>query len=504
MKYTILTILISFSCVTVSFSQENKPNKPNILFIAIDDMNDWLGILNGHPQAYTPNIDKLANSGVLFTNAHTSSPACSPSRNAILYGIEPFNSGLYPFYIREKMNPEYSKKYKSLLQLFKADGYNTYGAGKIHHGSMTNGSIKNFDHKEFTESINTKLNALPQIVVDSTDGVGTKVYGKMCGRPSISPLEHHVDYNISLFGKEILEREHDKPFFLALGLIKPHLPFIAPKKYFDMFPLDKIQMNPIKDNDLNDIPWAGRSNAILEDDFNYRQAGTWKAWTRSYLACIAYTDDNVGRIIKALNNSKYKDNTIVVLWSDNGYHFGEKRSFRKFSLWDEATRVPFIILDPRSKSNGKKCDAPVALIDMYPTLLEYAGIKRPTTYDTDGLSLRKLLKNPNANRKTPALTTWGRGNYSLRGERWRYTRYFDGTEELYDHNNDPHEWTNLASVPKYKKVIKGFKKYLPKKETPLVKKGIEFRNFIDADESSLEGFKKEYNKYLKHSFMNLE
>ena len=481
---------------------EKAPDqKPNILFIAIDDMNDWVGVLGGHPQAKTPNIDKLASEGVLFTNAHAPAPACSPCRNALLYGMQPHNSGLYPFYDRTKMDPAFFSKHKSLMQIFKENGYNTFGAGKIHHSNMNKTSIALFDSLEFTESINAKLNELPNPVVDSTQGAGSKTFGKMCARPSLSPMEDHVDYNISLFGVDVLKREHDKPFFLAVGFIKPHLPFVAPIKYFDMFPREEIQKTPIKDDDLADLPWAARSNAKLNDDYKYRTKDTWEDWIRAYLACNAYTDENVGRVVDALNNSEFKDNTIIVLWSDHGYHFGEKRSHRKFSLWEEATRVPFIILDPRNESNGKECAAPVSLLDIYPTLLSYAGIEKPNY--SDGLNLTYLLLNPEDEREIPALTTWGRGNYSLRSSKWRYTVYFDGSEELYDHENDPNEWDNLAEQQQFVQIKSELKKYLPATEAPLVLQGKALHNIVDADQSSLESFKKLWDK-MQNRGMGLE
>ena len=497
--YYVGLILLVFIISCAPVKEEVK--KPNILFIAIDDMNDWLGVLGGHPQAKTPNIDKLANQGILFTNAHTPAPACSPCRNAILYGMEPHNSGLYPFYDRPEMNPEFFEKHHSLMEILKANGYNTFGAGKIHHGAMGRESIEMFDSREFTESINKKLFHLPKPLVDSTDGVGVKVFGKMCGRPSLSPLEDHVDYNISTFGVDVLNREHEKPFFLAVGFIKPHLPFVAPKKYFDMFPRKEIQKTPIKEDDLADLPWAARSNAKLGDDYKYRTKDTWEDWIRAYLACNAYTDENVGRVVEALNNSKYKDNTIIVLWSDHGYHFGEKRSHRKFSLWEESTRVPFIILDPRNEKNGSRCESPVSLIDIFPTLLNYAGIEPPVY--SDGNDLQDLLKNPKTIREVPTLTTWGRGNYSLRSSKWRYTVYFDGSEELYDHENDSEEWENLAENPQYNQIKNEMKKYLPQNEAPLVMQGKALHNVVDADKPSLDKFKELWQKMQKNG-MNLE
>ncbi len=493
----VLAVLL-ISSISCTNTEEKKPSKPNILFIAIDDLNDWVGVLGGNPQTKTPNIDKLAGEGVLFTNAHTPAPACSPCRNALLYGMQPHTSGLYPFYHREEMDQKFFEKHKSLMQIFLANGYNTYGAGKIHH----QGYIKKFDEIEYTESINDKFAQLPKLVIDSTDGVGSFILERSCARPSLSPLSHHKDYNSSLFGVDILQRKHTQPFFLAVGFSKPHLPFVAPKKYFDMFPREEIQKPTIKDDDLVDVPWVGRSNAKLHDDYKYRSNDSWEDIIRAYLACVAYTDDNVGRVVDALNNSEYKDNTIVVLWSDHGYHFGEKRSHLKFSLWEEATRVPFIILDPRNKdSNGKVCDAPVSLIDIYPTLLNYAGIEKPEY--SDGLDLSGLLKNTESVREVPALTTWGRGNYSLRNSRWRYTHYFDGSEELYDHENDPNEWTNLADSEEFSSIKTEMKKYLPKTEAPFVEQGSYLHKTVDADQPSLEKFKKLWNK-MQENGMNLE
>ena len=488
--------------ITSQCKRDPRPEKPNVLFIAIDDMNDWVGCLDGHEQAITPNIDKLADRGVLFTNAHTPAPACSPCRNALLYGMEPHNSGLYPFYNRPDMDSVFFENHRSMMELFLDHEYNVYGAGKIHHGVMNERSIERFDSLEYTESYNRQLLALPDPVVDSLDGAGVKKFGKMCARPSLSPLKDHVDYNISLFGVDVLERGHEKPFFLALGFIKPHLPFVAPKKYFDLFPIQEIKRPPVKDSDLADIPWAGRSNAKLNDDYRYRSRNEWEWWIRAYLACNAYTDDNIGRVIEALDKSPFKDNTIIVIWSDHGYHFGEKRSHRKFSLWEEATRVPFIIIDPWYKrSAGKRCAAPVSLIDIYPTLLNRVGIALPEY--SDGLDLSILLKKPGSKKNIPALTTWGRGNYSLRSSEWRYTVYFDGSEELYKHEIDPNEWDNLAEDPAYTEIKEMMKQYLPKSEAPLVLQGKALHNVVDADQPSLGKFRELWEQ-MQENGMDLE
>ncbi|MFT4566328.1 MAG: arylsulfatase A-like enzyme, partial [Saprospiraceae bacterium] len=342
------SIFLSFLLLGSCNLQRDEPEKPNIIFIAIDDMNDWTGFLNGHPQAITPNMDKMAQQGVNFTNAHCIAPACGPSRNALLFGIEPHRSGLYPFYNQMKMDQTLLNQFTSLPQFFKESGYATYGSGKIHHGREWT-FIKDSGKREWTENNQNIIDALPALVFNYKEGFG--VGGKMAFCPTDSPLEHHPDYVTAQFGMDILKRDHDKPFFLALGFVKPHLPFVCPKEYFDLYP-DPILPPAIKGDDLVDIPWAGRSNAKIGDDLKYRQDDKWQKVHRSYLACNSWTDANIGRVMDKLNNSEYKDNTIIVLLSDHGYHQGEKRSFRKFSLWEEATRVPFIIIDPRNEYKG--------------------------------------------------------------------------------------------------------------------------------------------------------
>ncbi|MDA7933026.1 sulfatase-like hydrolase/transferase, partial [Mariniblastus sp.] len=258
-----------------------------------------------------------------------------------------------------------------------------------------------------------------------------------------------------------------------------HLPFICPQPFFDM-QAETIEPPPILANDLQDVPWVGRSMAKLGDDFKFRKDKSWEKVHRAYLACNSWADYNVGRVIDALQASQYAQNTIIVLWSDHGFHQGEKRSFRKFSLWEESTRVPFIILDPRPGQMKKGvCDEAVSLINVYRTLGELTGIEVPKY--VDGTSLVNQIRDPATKVNNPAITTWGRGNYSLRDDQWRYTRYFDGTEELYDHRNDPNEWNNLAESPEAVSIKKKLTEFLPKNEAPLVQTGISLWNSVDAD-----------------------
>jgi arylsulfatase A-like enzyme len=477
------------SGVRRALAEDEAGGPPNVVFIAIDDMNDWTGFLGGHPQAQTPNMDRLAGQGVNFRNAHCPAPACSPCRNALLFGVEPFHSGLYPFYDLHKIDPAVLAPYTSLPQLFRNSGYDTYGAGKIHHGAAW--SYERGGVGQWTENNYAKRKQLPDLIYDAEAGYVQGNSRKMAFCPTKSPLEHHPDYCTALFGVDVLRRQHNRPFFLAVGFIKPHLPFVCPQEYFDLYP-GPIDPPEIKADDLLDIPWAGRGNAKLLDDLRYRTDDAWERVRRSYLACISWTDANIGRVLDALEASPYADNTIVVLWSDHGYHQGEKRSFRKFSLWEEATRVPCILWDTRGQAgNGQACDEAVSLVDLYATLTDLAGLERPDY--VDGVSLVPWLKQPSMARQQPAHITWGRGNYAVRSRDWRYIRYFDGTEELYHDAQDPQEWVNLAADPTYAEQKQKLAAMLPDREAPLVLSGKALHNVVDADKPDMEGVRKQWN-----------
>ncbi|MEL7264309.1 MAG: sulfatase, partial [Planctomycetota bacterium] len=475
--------LIFTGFLIAGWSSNLRAAPPNILFIAIDDMNDWTGFLGGHPQAKTPNMNALAKKGVNFTNAHCVAPACSPSRNALLYGVQPFKSGLYPFYSRDEIPKSVLGQYTSLMQFFKDNGYGTYGAGKVHHGSTTN-------YREWTEFRKPPEHPL---VYDPDSGYQQGKSKKMAFCPTTNPLEEHPDHKVASYGIEVLSRTHEKPFFLAVGIVKPHLAFVCPKQFFDLYP-DPIASPAIHPEDLDDVPWVGRAMAKINDDQRYRKDEAWERVRRAYLACISWADYNIGRVLDALANSPHADNTIVVLWSDHGYHLGEKRSFRKFSLWEEATRVPFIIWDPRPgrQPSSHECDQAVSLINIYRTLADLAGLVPPEY--VDGESLAKSLINPERQIGRPAITTWGRRNYTVRSDHWRYIRYHDGSEELYAHTVDSNEWSNLAKDPKWKSQKNKLALAVPKSEAPLVRQGISLWNVIDADQppAKMKQFKQQF------------
>lgn len=461
--------------------EPSAAGKPNVLFIAIDDMNDWTGFLGGHPQAITPNIDALARRGVNFTNAHCIAPACSPCRLGLLYGVEPFHSGLYPFYNHEKIPDEVLGKYTSLPRCFRDHGYRAFGAGKIFHGSKHLPG----DWDDYLSQSGAKLNYAAE------NGYQQGQSTKMAFCPTTNPLDDHPDYQVASYGIDVLSQQHDQPFFLAVGIVKPHLAFVCPQQFFD---LQAASIKPplIRGKDLVDVPWVGRTMANLSDDYRFRGDEAWQRVHRAYLACISWADYNVGRVLDALEDSPYADNTIIVLWSDHGYHQGEKRSFRKFSLWEESTRVPFIVFDPRDHQagEGRTCSEAVSLINIYRTLGELAGIDVPDY--VDGQSLVAQLNDASHPVADPAITTWGRGNYAIRDDHWRYIRYFDGGEELYDHTVDPQEWKNLADDPQHAKQKARLAAYVPKDEAKLVRGGIALWNVTDADRPErLEKYKNE-------------
>ena len=459
-------LLFSLGCLSNCLA-----DRPNVLFIAIDDMNDWTGFLGGHPQAITPNMDRLARRSVNFTNAHCIAPACSPCRLGLLYGTEPFHSGLYPFYDHQQIPDSVLGKYTSLPALFRQQGYQAFGAGKIFHGSVNLPG----DWDEYHQKNQIKLTYAAELGYQQGDST------KMAFCPTTNPLEDHPDFQVASYGVDVLSRDHDQPFFLAVGIVKPHLAFVCPEQFFEM-QAEQVEAPAIEPKDLTDVPWVGRSMVKLGDDHKFRKAEAWQRVRRSYLACISWADYNVGRLLDALNASPHARNTIVVLWSDHGYHQGEKRSFRKFSLWEESTRVPFLLMDTRQENvpEDRSCDEAVSLINIYRTLGDLCSLKVPQY--VDGQSLAGLLTRPDKSIDTPAITTWGRGNYTVRGDRYRYIRYFDGGEELYDHSTDPNEWKNLADDSAYAAIKSQLSNQLPDKEAPLVKQGIALWNVIDADQ----------------------
>jgi arylsulfatase A-like enzyme len=282
------------------------------------------------------------------------------------------------------------------------------------------------------------------------------------------PISDWPDHKVASWASEFLNKKQEEPFFLAAGMFRPHVPWFQPKEFVDMHDLKTIKRPPYLINDLSDVPEIARKWA--EDSYSkhslVKELGLWEEAIRAYIAGISFSDSQIGRILDALDASSYKDNTIIVLWSDHGYHLGEKEHWHKQTLRERATRVPFIIVAPGNTKPGSVCNRPVSLIDIYPTLIELCNL--PERNNLDGTSLVPWLKNPKLEKENPAITTKEFNNHAVRSEKWRYIRYNDGTEELYDHEQDPNEWHNLIGDPKYKNIIDEHRNWLPKINKPNV------------------------------------
>ena len=447
---SVLAAIAALLALAPNRAPAQAPARRDVLFVAVDDLNDWVGCLGGHPGARTPNIDRLAKRGVVFTRAYCAAPACNPSRAALLTGLRPSTTGVY--HNNQPWRPvPLLREAVTLPQHFMRSGYHVAGCGKIFHGGFD-------DPASWHEYRKGGRAGLPRPPAP-TGRAGGITWG-----PLDLADEQTEDHHIAGWAIDRLRQKHDKPLFLACGLHKPHMPWQVPRKYFDLHPIDQVRPPEVPGDDLDDVPAAGVKMAAPQGDHaNILRTGTWQQAVQAYLACIAYADAQVGRLLDALDaDPALRDNTVVVLWGDHGWHLGEKHHWRKFALWEEATRTPLIIAAPGVAPG--RADAPVGLVDLYPTLLELCGL--PPRPGLDGASLVPLLKDPALRRDRPALTTHGRGNHAVRSDRWRYIRYADGFEELYDHDVDPGEWKNLAADPAHAAVKAELSKWLPKQDAP--------------------------------------
>lgn len=432
--------------------------KPNVLFIAIDDLNDWIGCMYGHPNTKTPNIDRLAAKGTLFTNAHCQAPICGPSRASLMSGLLPSSTGIYGQIADEKIRASNAatRVCTFLPEYFQHNGYKTMGIGKLFHQhapegvfAISGGRVPGFGPKP-EKRLKWAGKGGPDYGHTSTD------WGPFPERDEAMP-----DYQSAQWARARLSEDHDKPFFLAVGFLRPHVPWHVPQKWFDLHPADQLVMPPYLPNDRDDIPDIGQQITavpMMPTTEWAIKSGEWKYIVQAYLACISFVDYYVGQILQALEASRYADNTIILLWSDHGYHIGEKNRFAKHSLWEEATRAPLIISAP-GLNKGQVCHKPVGMIDIYPTLLDLCNLE-PNSQN-EGHSLVPLLKNSASDWQNMAVTTYGRNNHAIRDEYLRYIRYEDGSEELYDHRIDSEEWYNLADKRAYLREIERLKEYLP-------------------------------------------
>ena len=453
--------------------------KPNVLFIAVDDLNHWVGHLGRNKQTKTPNIDRLAAMGVTFANAQCAAPVCNPSRAALLSGKRPGTTGIY-----DNNNPFAAvlKPEESLVMQFKNAGYETLGTGKLWHGGL--------GWKEQWTSTQEETFKKGKISDRSIGGIafGPIVEG---GDEAVS------DTGIADYGIAELGKTHNKPFFLTLGFHKPHMPWNVPQKYYDRFPLSDIQLPPTKEGDLTDVPSAGVKMAKPDRDHAAVLAsGRWKEAVQAYLATISYLDGQIGRVLDAYDKSPHKANTIIVFWGDHGWHLGEKEHWRKFALWEEAARAPFIWVVPGVTKPGGFCKSPVDFMSVYPTLCDLASLPKPAWLE--GTNIKPLLTDPAAAWTGVGVTTFGQNNHAVRTDRWRYIRYADGGEELYDHSNDEYEWTNLASQPEHAALKAELAKHFPSINLPAAARGKMSDNEGDPSEPSQKEKKKNKGKKAKN------
>lgn len=428
----------------------------NVLFIPVDDLNHWVGVLGRNNQVKTPNIDQLAKTGVAFSSAHCAAPVCCPSRAALLSGKRPSSTGVYGNSNdwRTVISAD-----ETLPHFFKTKGYEVLGGGKIYHGGFDRDSDFSFYFRGGRDAGGG---------VNEKGSFGGIRWGMMKGDDDALNDFHVAEWAVSELGKK-----HNKPFFLAPGIFRPHMPWNVPQKYFDLFPLETIQLPPYKKNDLDDLPEEGKRMALALGDWKALMETAdpeleWKKAIRAYMACIAYADAMIGKIMNALENSEYKNNTIVVLWGDHGWHLNEKNHWRKFSLWEEATRAPLIFRVPGVTKAGTICTTPVDFMSIYPTLSKLCGFEVPK--HVEGANIIPLLQNVSAKWSLPAVTTHGYNNHAVRTKRYRYILYAGGGEELYDEEKDPYEWNNIAKQPGSKEIMQELRKFLPKTNKPEIEK----------------------------------
>lgn len=435
--------------------------RPNVLFIAVDDLNSWLGCLGGFANTKTPNIDRLAAQGVLFSNAHCQAPLCGPSRASIMTGLRPSTTGIYGMIPDNEVRSENpaTSDIVFLPEYFKKSGYRTMGIGKLFHQHApddvfeeSGGRVKGFG-------------PLPEerFVWDGFGNSDRKNYGRTSTdwgafpvADSLMPDHQSVDWVI-----ERLTRTYDQPFFMGLGFLRPHVPLYVPQKWFDLHPLEGIEEAPYQADDLDDVPPV----ALQINDLPMMPStewaitsGAWKNIIQAYLACVSFVDYQIGRVLEALDNSAYADNTVIVLWSDHGYRLGEKGTFAKHALWEPATKAPLLFAAPKLP-RGKVVDAPVEMLSIYPTLLDLCGL--PAYQRNEGKSLVPLMLGETEPDDDYAITTFGMNNHGIRSDKFRYIQYEDGGEEFYDHRDDPHEWTNQIGNPDYREEIARLKQFLP-------------------------------------------
>jgi arylsulfatase A-like enzyme len=432
--------------------------KPNVLLIAVDDLNDWIGVLGGHPQVKTPNIDALAKKGVLFSNAHCQAPVCNPSRASMMTSLYPSTTGIY-FLSPGIENSEIAKKNTVMPIRFKNEGYAVSAAGKLFHNAVQNNKYLPNYQGEFGG-----FGPIPSEKLSSFPGHPLWDWGAFPERDDQTP-----DYKIASWAEQEFNQKKKQPFWMGIGFYRPHVPQFAPQKWFDLYPMETLQLPRTITDDVDDIPQYGMDITRLKHvspTFKWvTENNAWKPLVQSYLACVSFVDAQVGRVLHALENGYYGKNTYVVLYSDHGFHQGEKERFSKRSLWEDGARVPMIIVGP-GIPKGKVCSKPVQLLDIYPTLLELCNLEKDAKLQ--GNSLVPLLKDSKSDWRHYARTSFGPGNYAIVSEQYRFIQYNDGSEEFYDHTKDPKEWHNKITDATYAKIVQKHREQIPQEHQQIL------------------------------------
>ncbi|QDU75830.1 Choline-sulfatase [Bremerella volcania] len=433
--------------------------KPNVLFLAVDDMNDWVGCLDSTPQAITPNIDRLAARGVNFTNAHTAGVFCAPSRAAIFTGQYASTTGCYQEATYFVEHPEI----EPLQVSFSKAGYKTLGAGKLFHHPVGLVDKRGWDEFYLRSQTQRKRGwdldswgedtPFPMPFPNSIYNRGQEITGGLflewAGIPN-DREEQMADTQRINWAVAKLHEKHEQPFFLAVGIYAPHYPNYCPQKYFDLYDPKSIELPPYKTDDLEDLPLKIKRMKTARSRIHQKleELDAVDDAILGYLACISYADAMMGRVLDALDASRYAENTIVVLWSDHGYHHGEKGDWGKHTLWERTSNVPFVWAGP-GIAQGQEPDATVSLIDIYPTLVDLCGLPQPHQ-SLEGVSQARVLADPtSAKDRNVLLPHMNPGEFAIINRDWRYISYGNDGEELYDLKSDPNEWHNLAGDPAF-------------------------------------------------------
>lgn len=422
-------------------------SRPNVLFIAIDDLNTRLGCY-GFEKVHSPNIDRLASEGVRFDRAYCQFPSCGPSRTSVLTGLRPSETGM----LHNRMSfRELAPNAVTLPQLFRGNGYRVARVGKIFHQRvpLDIGTSGSDDPGSWDEVVNPigRDRADEDLMTIYTPQLGiadTMGYLKAEGEDI-----EQTDGKVATESIKLLEELRDAPFFLAVGFYRPHIPYIAPKAYFDLYDLEETPLPQLPENYRANVPSAALSSTPDWPNFHTTEREA-RECILAYEACVTFVDAQVGRVLEAVDRLGLRDNTIVVLWGDHGYHLGEHGLWRKNSLYEESARAPLIFRVPGIDPSQSDCPRLVEFVDIYPTIADFAGVGIPE--ELSGVSLRPLLEDPRVEWNRPAFTQTlflGAPGYSVRTDRWRYTEWGDEGEqgvELYDHDSDPLEMNNLGRL----------------------------------------------------------